>query len=533
MSMKKNKIFSGKNILKYLKNSNGSIAIIVLIIGIAIVLTVGALSAYMIKDIKFTQLDEQKLKALNIAEAGLSNMYSNLYKYYNNGTQLPVSPYQGELKDGTEVLGTYYIVYEPFYTNGIFSGYIINSKGVEAKSQVARKVGIRINVTQQGSSFGIYDFIYTGLSSVLGPNGNVIDGPFYTEGDLTITNGAGMLQTFNSGPVVVKGNLTMDGDTVSLTSNSLKVGGNVLMEGSAKIKGGPVSIAGNLTMSGGTLIGNPLASPIIVMGNIDMSSGSPQIGMPGVDLVLSCPGSVTNPAWAPIYATRDNSLTYTFTDPLFNVNNLVNTYKSGVQSTALIISENVTLVDTVGFSYSRSSGTNSLSFGKASDGRWVLDIRGNVIINGSLTIGGTSWYPLSTNTIYYTGSGTIYTTANILSNAKLIPANLISDSFPESELLVLITEQNITFDIFNFWDPPDCANANIFTVAIAKGNITAVDGTIKGTLIAGGTLNINKDFGKVCYESGISEHLPPDLPDSSSGSGGTTFTQVEWQELTP
>jgi hypothetical protein len=525
--------FLNKKILKFSNNPNGSIAIIVLIIGIAIVLAVSTLSAFMIKDIKFTQLDEQKLKALNIAEAGLSNMYSNLYKYYNNGTQLPASPYQGELKDGSEVLGTYYIVYEPFYTNGKISSYIINSKGTDAKSQVSRKVGVRINVAHQGSSFGIYDYIYTGLSSVFGPNGNVIDGPFYTEGSLTITNGAGMLQTFNSGPVVVKGNLTMDGDTVSLTSNSLEVGGNVLMKGSAKIKGGPVSIAGSLTMSGGTLIGNPLVSPIIVMGNIDMSSGSPQIGMPGINLVLSCPGTVINPAWAPIYAVRDNSLTYTFTDPMFNVNNLVNTYKTNVQSKALIISQNVTLVDTAGFSFSRSSGTNSLSFAKAADGRWIMDIRGNVIINGSLTIGGTSWYPLSTNTIYYTGSGTIYTSGNIFSNAKLIPANLLSGSFPAAELLVLISETNITFDIFNFWDPPDCANANLYTVAIAKGNITVVDGTVKGTLIAGGLLNINKDFGKVCYELGISSHLPPDLPNSSSGSAGTTFTQVEWQELVP
>ena len=111
-------------------------------------------------------------------------MYSNLYKYYNSGTQLPVSPYTGELKDGTEVLGTYYVEYAPYYTNSVFSGYIINSKGVEQKSQTARKVGVKINVVQQGSSSGIYDYIYTGVSAALGPNGNSIDGPFYTEGDL-------------------------------------------------------------------------------------------------------------------------------------------------------------------------------------------------------------------------------------------------------------------------------------------------------------------------------------------------------------
>jgi hypothetical protein len=529
MFLKKDKKILNKNILRFVKQPDGSIAIIVLLIGIAIILAVSALSAYMIKDIRFTQIDDQKLKALNIAEAGVSNMYSNLYKYYNKGTQLPVSPYQGQLKDGTEVLGTYYIQYEPFFTNGLLSGYIINSRGVDQKSQTARKVGVKINIVQQGSSSGIYDYIYTGVSAVFGPNGNVIDGPFYTEGDLTITNGAGMLQANSTGPVIVKGNLTMSGDTVSLTSDSLLIGGNVLMTGSAKIKGGPVSIAGNLTMSGGTLIGNPLTSPMIVMKNISMS-GSATIGRTGDALVLSLQGTETHSGVTPIYATRDNSLKYTFTDPKFNVINLVDTYKSAVQSSALTITGNVTLVDTAGFSYSKSSGANSLSFSKdLVSGKWILEIHGNVIINGSLTIGGTSWSPLSTNIMYYRGSGVIYTTADIITKTRLIPLN----SYPINDLLVFVSEKNISLDIFNFWDPPDCASANIYTVAIAKGNISVLHGTVKGTLIAGGILNIDKDFGKVCYEEGISGNLPPDLPANSSGSASTTFTQVEWQELTP
>jgi len=536
-------MFLHKNILRHLKRSNGSIAIIVLILGIAIVLAVGALSAYMIKDIKFTQIDQQKLKALNIAEAGISNMYLHLYNYYNNGTPLPARSYDGELKDGMEVIGTYHIVYEPVYTNSVLSGYIINSKGTDVKSQVSRKVGIRISINQSGSmSLGIYDYIYTGLSSGYVHNSSVIDGPFYTEGNLTITDGASILQKYNKGPVVVKGDLTMDGGTY-LISQSLLVGGNVNVVAGTKVGGGPISIAGNLTMAGDALIGNdpanpiistPLVSPMIVMGNINMGTkGSCQIGSPSANLVLSCHGTVIKPSAATIYAVRDDSLNYTFSDPLFNVTDLMNTFKASIQSSALIISENVVLVDTVGFSYSRSSGANSLSFSKASNGSWVMDVRGNVLINGGLTIGGTSWYPLSTNTVYYTGSGVIYTTEDIISRAKLIPYNLAAGSFPGQELLVLVSDKNITFDIFNFWDKPDGINANLYTVAIAKGNITLVDGTIKGTLIAGGSLNIDKDFGYVSYVEGISQYL--DLPDGSSGTGSssTEFSQVQWQELAP
>jgi hypothetical protein len=527
--IKKVKTFSEKKILKLAKQPIGSIAIIVLIIGIAIVLAVSALSAYMVKDIKFTQIDAQKLKALNIAEAGVSNMYSNLYKYYNNSTPLPVSPFQGELKDGTEVLGTYYVEYAPFYTNGVLAGYIINSKGVEAKSLIARKVGVKVNIVQQGSLYGIYDYIYTGISATFGPNGNVIDGPFYTEGDLNLTNGAGMLQLFNTGPVVVKGNLTMSGDTVSLTSDSLSIGGDVLLEGSAKIKGGPVNIGGNLTMSGGTLIGNPLASPMIIMKNLNMS-GSATIGKSGDALVLSLQGTETHSGVTPVYATRDNSLTYTFSDPMFNVISLVDNYKTAIQSSALVITGNLNLVDTAGFSYSNSSGANSLSFAKDPvSGRWILQINGNVIINGTLTIGGTSFYPLSTNIMYYSGKGIIYTTGAITTHVKLMPLN----AYPTNDLLIFLSDSNINLDIFNFYETPDCASANIYTVAVSKGNISVLHGTVRGTLLAAGSLNIDKDFGKVCYEDAISQNLPPELPNNTSGSANTTFTQVEWQELNP
>jgi len=538
-------MFLNKNILRKLKHSNGSIAIIVLILGIAIVLAVGSLSAYMIKDIKFTQIDEQKLKALNIAEAGISNMYLNLYNYYNGGIALPASPYDGELKDGMEVIGTYHIVYEPVYTNSVLSGYIINSKGTDAKSQVSRKVGIRISINQSGTmSLGIYDYIYTGLSSGFPYNSSVIDGPFYTEGDLSITEGASILQKYNKGPIVVKGDLTTDGGTY-LISESLLVGGNVNVVAGTKIGGGPISIAGNLTMAGDALIGSdpsdplistPLVSPMIVMGNIDMGTkGSCQIGSPGENLTLSCHGTVIKPAAASIYAVRDDSLNYTFTDPLFNVTDLMNTFKSNIQNSALIIEENVVLIDTAGFSYNRSSGTNSLSFSKAADGSWRMYVEGNVLINGSLTIGGTSWYPLSTNTVYYTGRGVIYTTENIISRAKLIPYDLAAGSFPGEDLLVLVSDKNITFDIFNFWDQPDGITANLYTVAIAKENISMVDGTIKGTLIAGGSLNIDKDFGYISYQEHISDYLPNDFPDGSSGTSSSSivFSQVQWQELAP
>ncbi len=52
----------------------------VLIIGLVIIVAITALTQFMFKDIIFTKLDESKLKALNIAEAGISNIFSKYRK---------------------------------------------------------------------------------------------------------------------------------------------------------------------------------------------------------------------------------------------------------------------------------------------------------------------------------------------------------------------------------------------------------------------------------------------------------------------
>ncbi|MCL4385760.1 MAG: hypothetical protein M1479_03235 [Actinobacteria bacterium] len=520
-----------KNILNYKFNkliqSRGSIAVVVLIIGIVVLLAVSTLSSFMIRDVKFTKMDEQKLQALNIAEAGISNMYLNLNKFYGENIPLPASPYTGNLVDGDKIIGSYTVSYEKYYNNNEFAGYIITSLGVD-KSGVERKIKVKLSVSTSSSS-NIFDYIYTGETITFGSNGNVIDGPFYTEGDLNLGGSAGMVQIYNTGPIFIEGNLNMSGDANNISSGSLNIGGNVLMDGSANIKGGPVNIAGSLTMSGASLIGNPLISPMIVMGDINMS-GSSQIGMPGQDLVLSCQGTVTNPPWAPIYAVRDDTLTFTYNDPNYNVVDLINKYISNVQSSALIINGDLLLAD--GVTYSKSFGTNSLSFTKDISGKCVLEIHGNVIINGNLTIGKEQWWPLASNITYYTGKGIIYTTGNINTLTKFIPLN-ISD-FPENTLLTLISNGNITFDIFNFdYDKPDCQNPDIYIVAVAKKDITVEKGTVKGTLIAGGYLYPNKDFSKICYQKDISKYLPFELSSGSSGSGNLTFTQIGWNEIAP
>lgn len=522
-----------KKILIFKKEKKGNISILILIIGLAVILLTTAMVGYIFRDIGFTELDKDKLRALNFAESGISNMYLNIDRYYNEGIPIPSSPITGEIEDNGEIQGSFEINYE-YHESSELSYYIITSKGID-KSGTERTVRVKIDVMQQGPALGVYDYVYTAQTATFSGNYKPVDGAFYTEGDLNLSGGSAILQEYGTGPVIIKGNLYMSGDTTSINPESLSVGGNVVMEGSAKIKGGQVNIAGNLTMSGGTFIDEGLVSPMIVMGNINMS-GSARIGEAGRELILSCNGTITpwpsNP-WAPIYATRDDSLTYTFIDPGYNVAALINEYYSNVQGSALIIPGNLKLEGTetgTFVPYSRSSGGNSLSFTKDASGKYILEVHGNVIINGNLQIGGNSWWPKSVNTTYYKGKGIIYTTGDIKTFTKLIPLNI--NDFPEDVLLVFVSNGKIEFDIFDYWvQPPSCTSPNIYVVAIAKGNIKMLVGAVRGTLIAGGILDINNSFSKVCFEEGISEYLPSELPSSSSGGGDITITKGEWQEV--
>jgi len=522
-----------KKIKNFIKEKEGSTFTLVLMMGFVVILLTMAMMGYIFRDIGFTELDEDQSRAFNFAEAGLSDMYFNIDKYYNEDVPLPSSTYTKEIDDGSEVQGSFIVDYK-YHSGSGFSWYIITSKGID-KSGMERTVRAKVNVLQQGPILGIYDYVFTGQTATFSGNYKPLDGPFYTEGDLNLTAGSAILQEYGAGPVVVKGNLYMSGDTTNINPESLSVGGNVVMEGSAKIKGGQINIAGNLKMVGGTYIDDSLVSPMIVMGDITML-GSARIGESGMDLTLSCNGTVNHdPLVQKIYATRDDSLTYTFVDPGYNVAALIDEYWSDVQSSALKIPGNLTLDErNIPYNYQDLEG-NSLSYTKEGE-KYILEIHGNVIINGNLQIGIEEWWipenaGPSTNEIYYRGKGIIYTTGDIKTLTKLIPLNI--NDYPENALLVFVSNGKIESDIWrDYWvQPPSCSSPTMYMVALAKGDIKITKGVVRGTLIAGGVLDIDTSFSKVCYEENISENLPSDLPGNASSSGETIITKAEWQEV--
>ncbi|MHB1376815.1 MAG: hypothetical protein ACYCXB_05230 [Candidatus Humimicrobiaceae bacterium] len=191
------------------RQSKGSIAIIVLIIGIAIVLAVGALSAYMIKDIKFTQLDEQKLKALNIAEAGISNMSLNIIKYLKDNEPLPPQniPYPGNVTSNGVVVGTYIVTYTKTESGAaLMPTYTITSTGTENSGQ-QRTVRVTVVILSQ------YDLIFS-FDSINGDgrmeSRSEIIGPFMTNGNIDLRGTGGL---YEGNPLIINGYLFPGGNS--------------------------------------------------------------------------------------------------------------------------------------------------------------------------------------------------------------------------------------------------------------------------------------------------------------------------------
>ena len=518
MFQKKDKSFSRKKILKFAKQSGGSIAIIVLIVGIAVVVTVGALSAYMIKDIKFTQLDEQKLKALNIAEAGIADMYSNLDLFYNgdiNGVKTPLPGettdgiiyfYDGDVSDAAGVLGTYHVQYMLEE-----SSYVINSTGTDLKSGVKRKVAVRINISGEGSTFEIYDFIYSGNPVKIAGSGDIdVNGTLFINADFDLA-GTG---EHNIGNMIVRGNLTISGNTTTIS--------------------GPIYVGGDLRVDGGISISSGYINPlIVVMGNIDKKGTSGTIGTPEKLVEIFHGGSITG---TPIYYFESENV-YTFDYPQIIVTEYITEFKDEISTSKYVISTSLTLNSDMAAGTGTIIGNsdNQINFYKDINNNYILEIKGNIFVNGDIIIDST------VNPIYYKGKGKLFSTHDINVYSKLIPVSSestipplsIETIFPDQSLLFLVADNNISLDIAGTDDGSlECTNPDLSIIGIA-GNQLSFDTkgiTVRGTLIAGKIMfdTGTGDLGKICYDEKIIANLPDDIP-----SGVKIFSQVGWQELVP
>jgi hypothetical protein len=535
-----------KKMIKIIKGNRGNITILVMIMGFAVILLTTAMVGYIFNDVKFAEQDKEKLRALNIAEAGISNMFANIEKYYTEETSLPGSlnadgwyEYSRTITDDGEEQGEFVITYDTEVTDD-FIIYDVISKGID-KSGVTRTVRQKINVTNPGPELDIYDFVYAYSIGALSGDFRPIDGPFYTEGNLSLTAGSGISQNGTRGPVMIEGDLYMDGGTTVLDVESLHVKGDIDLVAGAKIAGSQVNTCGNLTMTGGTYMDDGLVSPLWINGNISMTNGT-YIGEPDEELKLICLGTVPSNPDAPIHYTEilDNP-PYVFPEVNYDVGGIINQYYSEVHDSALIINGDLILDDRHPFN--QSYGTNSLKFSRVG-ANCELEINGNVIIAGNLQIGLENWWLSEFNgpaacEVYYSGKGIIYTTGSITTITTLRPENV--EDYPENTLLVLVSNANIKSYAWREYDDVVQSNVDtyppfIYVVEIARNNIQISEGggkgaIVQGTVIAGNVLDANRYNARIWYQEGIADALPEDLPGSPGGGGEITITKGEWQEV--
>ncbi|MDD3629010.1 MAG: hypothetical protein PHN81_04470 [Actinomycetota bacterium] len=541
-----------KKLFKIKKENKGNITILVMIMGFAVILLTTAMVGYIFHDVKFTEQDKERLRALNIAEAGISNMFANIEKHYYEGTPLPVDDlnadgryvYEREIEDDGEYQGKYVVTYDTTATKD-FIIYDVISKGID-KSNITRTVRVKINVTEPSPALNIYDFVYAKSMAALSGDFRPVDGPFYTEGELHLTAGSGISQKGTRGPVMVERNLYMEGGTSILDVESVHVKGNLQLTQGASIRGAQVNVGGNLKMDGGTYIDAGLVSPLRVNGNISMTNGT-RIGESGRDLTLVCggtyPSQPASPGGTPIYANEFLSgPPYVFPEVDFDVGRIIDEYYNDVKSSALVINGNLNLDDL--HPYDGSNGTNSLKFYREGD-RCKLEINGNVVVKGNLQIGlENEWWieafkgPAACE-VDYSGKGIIYATGDIKTVTTLRPENL--NDYPEKTLLVLLSDSNITSYVWRDYGNVVQSNVDtyppfIYVVEIAKNKIQISEGggkaaIVQGTVIAGNILDANRYNARIWYQEGIADALPEELPDNSSSGRELAITKGEWQEI--
>ncbi len=530
-----------KNIVN-LKSKEGNITIMMLILGLVIILTTTVMTRYIFRDITFTRLDEGKSRALNIAEAGVSDMFFKIEKHHeDDNNSLPSNPYTGNVIDSNnDVQGSFEISYdEVFNGDGKLTNYIISSVGTELDGY-SREVEVNLAVNFS-TEVNIFEYIYS-------------------KGSLTYDGILGLFdRSFISGPLFVGRDLTL---RVLETVGDFSSGGKVLVGGTldigefSRIKTELLSVGGNLEMSGWTAhiedstpssTSDPLL--LVVMGDIRMT-GSTRIGTSSYPVDYNLQGIYLHDGSDRFY--RNEPMTNdVFDPPNFNVNIYISNFinqingppvdyleimenEDGAADDVFKIDPDLLLVSPPYDEFYRSVGGNEFYFYEDS-GQYYLEIKGNVLVDSDITIG--EAIDQSNDDIRYEERGKLISTGKIDASCRLVPR--VTADFPEDSLLILIShgDMDISVDDYNNY-VADYNDPDVCIVGMSGGTIFLNShNAVKGTLICN---QIDADSGSgivgwlvgsfttIGYQEDLSDNIPDDMPPIVYG--GATFSK-EWQEV--
>ncbi len=443
---------------KIKKKDNGNITILILVIALVVIIGTASMLGYVFRNIKFTELDEENLRAFNFAEAGIANFQSKLRNYFDGQLEaLPESGYSIQVTEGGENQGSFTISYTEAYDNGNLIGYNVISNGID-KSGSERTVKVFINITG-GDEIDIYDYIYSSdpmNSGDVSASQTSIHGPFYTNGVLNL-------------------------------------------RGSVKFLEGPLYVREDITLGGNSYIGYP---------SVGGESNSIILYLGG--LMYDVNGQLIDPinpdkndnVYVYVYYTNVMHLPMIVIDQDY-IDGLTNkTYVTG----DLEISEN------------SITGTGLDSSYLYFDDNGILQINGNIIVDGNVYIGSSSGGKAS---ITYEGKGKIISKLDTSVYYKLTPTDI--STFPENDLLLLMSMSDMYLDFGKSSGDPD----GVF-LAIANNNLKLEEGTyFRGSLIAKHLIIDNNS--DIYYESNLRDFLPDDLPESTVGYGSIIIEN--WQEI--
>lgn len=411
-----------KRILNFQKRKNGSISILVLIMGLAVILLTTAMVGYIFRDIGFTELDKDKLRALHFAESGLSNMYYKIEQYSNSGVPLPSeSPdyYTGYVPDPDDPEGSFEVEYEIDDSTEIYR-YIITSTGTDISSGVTRTVRVETYF------INILDFIFTGRASGAAQLAGQINitGPFFVANiiDDKLTGNS----SFNKGPLFVKGDINLTGNaSIGEETEYLHVDGEIY---------GPI---------------------ILVMGGLFNGE-------------LFDPQNPPDDVYVSEYYHKAIDVTLTAIDDDY-IELVIN---SGAQPIPgnLLIGNEIIEVDGVEI----IDGYDGLRFND--DG--ILEISGDIVVYGDIDIGDGKY------TIEYSGNANLISTGDITIEAKIRPEDM--NNFPSTDLMALISQNNIDlYARGGNYEEPDAAVMLIADnkVETTKPNTFLRGGTVSNNLV--------------------------------------------------
>jgi len=457
-----------KKILNFQKEKNVSISILVLIMGLAVILLTTAMVGYIFRDIGFTELDKDKLRALHFAESGLSNMYYNLDQLSEGLiTDLPagVFPdyYTGYVPDPDDPEGSFEVEYE-IDDSAEIDRYIITSTGTDISSGVTRTVMV------ETFYINILDFIFTGRASGAAQLAGQINitGPFFVADiidDKFIGN-----TSFNKGPLFVKGYIDMSGNS--------SIGEDPPYPHPDGETYGPII----LVLGGDFNYKGEIIDPLNPPDNSDIYVS--EYYHKAIDVTLT--------------AIDDDYIELVVAPGALEIPG------------NLLISNGTIKVDNVEI----EDGYDGLKFND--DG--ILEISGDIVVYGTIEIG------KKKETIEYSGNGNLISTGNITVGSQVIPKDELAN-FPSSDLMALISQNNIYLNLTTanggtYEDP----KAALLLIASNEVNTTT------NTFLRGGTVSNNLQLGlntTIYYETGIGDALTAAIP----GFGENIKLEMSWQEI--